>query len=191
MAVSRLQEKYGKEIVPELTKEFGYSNPMAVPRLAKIVLNVGLGEGASNVRLLDQCLLELGAITGQKGVITRAKKSIANFKLREGMPIGVRLTLRGQRMYEFLDRLVNVSLARVADFRGISSKAFDGRGNYTLGLKDQLIFPEIAYDKVENVRGMNITMVTTARTDKESLSLLRALGVPFQKRREETKEARA
>lgn len=191
MPVSRLQEKYSAEIVPELVKEFGYSNPMAVPRLAKIVLNVGLGEGASNVRLLDQCLLELGAITGQKGVITRAKKSIANFKLREGMPIGVRLTLRGQRMYEFLDRLVNVALARVADFRGISSKAFDGRGNYTLGLKDQLIFPEIAYDKVENVRGMNITMVTTARTDKESMSLLRALGVPFQKRREETKEARA
>jgi len=188
---SRLQELYGKEVVPELVKEFGYKNPMAVPKLAKIVLNVGLGEGASNVRLLDQCIVELGAITGQKGVITRAKKSIANFKLREGMPIGVRLTLRGHRMYEFLDRLVNVALARVADFRGISGKAFDGRGNYTLGLKDQLIFPEIAYDKVENVRGMNITMVTTARTDKEAMSLLRALGVPFQKRREETKETRA
>jgi large subunit ribosomal protein L5 len=180
----RLKERYRKEAVGRLREEYGYDNPMAVPRLDKIVLNIGLGEGAANPKLLDQAVDELALITGQHGVITRARKSIANFKLRAGMPIGARVTLRGDRMYEFLDRLVNVALPRVADFRGVSTRAFDGRGNYTLGLKDQLIFPEIPYEKVDKVKGMNITFVTTARTDKEAMSLLAALGMPFQKRRE-------
>jgi large subunit ribosomal protein L5 len=187
--VARLKERYIKDVVPSLTREFGYKNRMAVPRLEKVVLNMGVGEGMSNAKLLDQAVEELAAITGQRGVITRAKKSIANFKLRAGQPIGARVTLRGSRMYEFLDRLVNVSLPRVADFRGVPAKAFDGRGNYTLGLKDQLIFPEISYEKIEKVKGMNITFVTTARTDKEALALLMAMGMPFQKRREGEKQA--
>ena len=180
----RIKERYQKEIVPLLEKEHGYKNQMAVPRLDKIVLNIGLGEGAANVKLLEQALEELSAITGQRGVITRARKSIANFKLRAGMSIGARVTLRGDRMYEFLDRLLNIALPRVADFRGVSPRAFDGRGNYTLGLKDQLIFPEISYEKVDRVKGMNVTFVTTAASDREAKSLLEALGMPFQKRRE-------
>ena len=177
----RLKEHYTAKVMPDLVKEFGYKNPMSIPQIVKIVLNVGLGEGATNVRLLDQSLEELSAITGQKGVITRAKKSIANFKLREGMPIGTRVTLRSARMYEFLDRFISITLPRIADFRGISRTAFDGRGNYTLGVKEQLIFTEISYDKVENVRGMNVTIVTTAKTDKEAMALLTGLGLPFQK----------
>ena len=181
---SRLKVRYQKEVVKQLMEEFGYGNTMAVPRLEKVILNMGISEGASNPKLLDQALEELGAITGQRGVITRARKSIANFKLRAGMAIGCRVTLRGDRMFEFFDRLVNVALPRVADFRGVSSRAFDGRGNYTLGLKDQVIFPEISYEKVEKLKGMNITFVTSARSDREALALLRNLGMPFQKGRE-------
>ena len=181
----RMKERYKTDVVPALVKDFGYANVMAVPKLVKVVLNMGVGEGSTNARLLDQAIVEIAAITGQQGVITRAHKSIANFKLREGMPIGARVTLRGRRMYEFLDRLINIALPRVADFRGVSTKAFDGRGNYTLGLKDQLIFPEIHYDKVENVRGMNVTMVTTAATDAEAMALLKGLGLPFQRGQEE------
>jgi len=183
-SIPRLKTKYVAEVVPHLMKEHGFANRMAVPRLEKIVINMGVSEGMSNIKLLDQALDELGQITGQKGTITRAKKSIANFKLREGMPIGARVTLRGDRMFEFLDRLVNIALPRVPDFRGVPSKSFDGRGNYTLGLKDQLLFPEVDYAKVEKVKGMNITIVTTARTDAEATALLRALGVPFQRRKE-------
>jgi large subunit ribosomal protein L5 len=178
---ARLKEAYQKTIVPALTKEFGYANVMAVPKLVKISLNMGVGEATQNTKVLDGAANELGAIAGQKPVITKAKKSIAAFKLREGMPIGCTVTLRGDRMYEFLDRLVNVSLPRVRDFRGVSSKSFDGRGNYTLGVRDQLIFPEIDYNKVDKVKGMNVCITTTARTDQEALALLTHLGVPFQK----------
>src|SRR5579863_1769003 len=176
----RLKERYAKEIVPALTKEFKYRNAMAVPRLRKVVVNMGLGEAIQNAKLLDSASAELALITGQKPVITRARKSIANFKLRKSMPIGAMVTLRGDRMYEFVDRLMNVVLPRVRDFRGLSTRAFDGRGNYTLGLRDQLVFPEIDYSKVDKVKGMNISIVTDARTDAEALALLKHLGMPFR-----------
>ena len=176
----RLKERYQKEVVPALVKEFKYPNANAVPRLRKIVVNMGLGEAIQNAKLLDAAAQELGQITGQKPVITRARKSIANFKLRKNMPIGAMVTLRGDRMYEFFDRLTNVTMPRVRDFRGVSTRAFDGRGNYTLGLRDQLVFPEIDYAKVDKVKGMNITIVTDARTDAEAMALLRHLGMPFR-----------
>jgi large subunit ribosomal protein L5 len=178
--VPRLKERYQKEIVPALMKEFNYRNVMAVPRLRKIVVNMGLGEAIQNAKLLDSATQELGQITGQKPVITRARKSIANFKLRKNMPIGAMVTLRGDRMYEFIDRLMNVALPRVRDFRGLSTRAFDGRGNYTLGLRDQLVFPEVDYAKVEKIKGMNISIVTDAQSDAEALALLRHFGMPFR-----------
>jgi large subunit ribosomal protein L5 len=177
---ARLREHYKKNVIPGLTKEFGYKNVMAVPKIDKISINIGLGEATQNPKLMDGAVNELSAIAGQKPVVTKAKKSVAAFKLREGMPIGCMVTLRGDRMFEFFDRLVNVALARVRDFRGISSKSFDGRGNYTLGLKDQLIFPEIDYNKVEKTKGMNICITTTARTDAEGLALLKQMGMPFR-----------
>jgi large subunit ribosomal protein L5 len=177
---ARLKETYLKSVVPTLTKEFGYTNQMAVPKLQKICLNIGLGEATQNSKLMDGAVNELTAIAGQRPVITKARKSIAQFKLREGMAIGCTVTLRGERMYEFFDRLVNVSLPRVRDFRGVSSKSFDGRGNYTLGMKDQLIFPEIDYNKVEKTKGMNICITTSAKTDAEGLALLKHLGMPFR-----------
>jgi large subunit ribosomal protein L5 len=178
---ARLREVYIKKVVPALTKEFGYTNPMAVPKIEKISLNVGMGEATQNSKLIDAAVNELTAIAGQRPVITKARKSIAAFKLREGMAIGCAVTLRGERMYEFFDRLVNVALPRVRDFRGVSSKSFDGRGNYTLGLKDQLIFPEIDYNKVDKTKGMNVCITTTAKTDAEGLALLKNLGMPFNK----------
>jgi len=177
---ARLKERYQKEIAPALAKEFDITNPMATPRLEKIVINMGLGEAIGNSKIIDTAADELSSIAGQKPVVTRAKKSIASFKLREGMPIGSMVTLRGDRMYEFLDRFVSVALPRVRDFRGISPKAFDGRGNYTLGIRDQLIFPEIDFNKVDKTRGMNISIVTTARNDEQARALLRALGMPFR-----------
>ena len=177
---ARLREHYQKNVVPALRKEFGYKNVMAVPKLDKIALNIGLGEATQNPKLMDGAVLELSQIAGQKPVVTKAKKSVAAFKLRAGMSIGCAVTLRGDRMYEFFDRLVNVSLPRVRDFRGVSTKSFDGRGNYTLGIKDQLIFPEIDYNKVEKVKGMNICITTTARSDAEGLALLKHLGMPFR-----------
>ena len=180
--MARLTERYKKDVVPALMKEFGYSNQMAVPRLKKIVLNVGVGrEAQSNPKVFDQAAMELATISGQKPVVTRAKKSIAAFKLRTGMPVGVSVTLRGERMFEFLDRLVNAVLPRVRDFRGVSPKAFDGRGNYTIGIKEQLIFPEIDFNKVDRIRGMNISIVTSARTDEEGRALLRHFGMPFSR----------
>ncbi len=178
---ARLKEQYLKQVVPALTKEFNYTNRMAVPKIQKISVNVGMGEATQNAKLMDPAVNELAAIAGQKPVVTKARKSIAAFKLREGMPIGAAVTLRGDRMYEFFDRLVNVALPRVRDFRGVSSKSFDGRGNYTLGLKDQLIFPEIDYNKVDKIKGMNICITTSARTDAEGLALLKHLGMPFSK----------
>ena len=178
-STARLREHYAKNVIPALTKEFSYKNVMAVPKITKIALNIGLGEATQNAKLMDGAVNELAQIAGQKPVITKAKKSIAAFKLREGMPIGCMVTLRGDRMYEFLDRLVSVTLPRVRDFRGVSPKSFDGRGNYTLGIKDQLIFPEIDYNKVEKTKGMNISITTTAKTDAEGLALLRHLGMPF------------
>jgi large subunit ribosomal protein L5 len=178
--MARLKEVYDKELIPQLTKEFSYKNVMEVPRLEKIVINMGLGEAIQNIKILDSAAQELSAISGQKPVITKARKSIASFKLREGMPIGCMVTLRKDRMYEFLDRLVNVALPRVRDFKGVSPKGFDGRGNYSLGVKEQLIFPEINYDKVDKIKGMNITVVTTARTDEEGRALLKLLGMPFR-----------
>jgi large subunit ribosomal protein L5 len=178
--MSRLRERYEKEAVPGLKKEFGYDNVMAIPKITKVVVNMGLGEATQNAKIVDTGADELGRITGQKPVITRAKKSIAQFKVRKGMPIGTMVTLRGVRMWEFLDRLIAVALPRVRDFRGVSPKGFDGRGNYTLGLKDQLLFPEIDYMKVDKARGMNISVVTTAKTDEESRKLLQLLGVPFR-----------
>jgi large subunit ribosomal protein L5 len=177
---ARLREQYRQKVVPALTKEFGYKNVMAVPRIEKISINIGLGEATQNAKLMDGAVNELGQIAGQKPVITKAAKSISQFKLREGQAIGCMVTLRGDRMYEFFDRLVNVALPRVRDFRGISSKSFDGRGNYTLGVKDQLIFPEIDYAKVEKTKGMNISITTTARTDAEGLALLKQMGMPFR-----------
>jgi large subunit ribosomal protein L5 len=176
---ARLREHYRKNVIPALTKEFSYDNVMAVPKVDKISINIGLGEATQNPKLMDGAVNELATIAGQKPVVTKARKSIAAFKLRENMPIGCMVTLRGDRMYEFFDRLINVALPRVRDFRGVSQKSFDGRGNYTLGVKDQLIFPEIDYNKVDKTKGMNITITTTARTDAEGLALLRLMGMPF------------
>jgi large subunit ribosomal protein L5 len=176
----RLRERYNKEVVPALMKRFGYDNQMQVPRLSTIVVNMGVGEAVTNPKLIDSAVVELTAITGQKPVVTRAKKSIATFKLREGMPIGVKVTLRRERMWEFFDRLVSLSLPRVRDFRGTNPKGFDGSGNYTLGLKEQIVFPEIDFDKVDKIKGMNITFVTTAGTDEEAKELLGSLGMPFR-----------
>ena len=178
--MARLKDKYKNEISPALAKEFDIKNPMAIPRIEKVVVNMGLGEASSNAKILDVAAEELKAITGQKPVITKAKKSIAAFKLRQGMNIGTMVTLRGDRMYEFLDRLISVALPRVRDFRGISGKAFDGRGNYTLGIREQLIFPEIDFNKVDKTRGMNISIVTTAENDEQSRALLKAMGMPFR-----------
>src|SRR5688500_7262844 len=179
-AMARLREKYKNEIAPALAKEFEIKNPMAIPKIEKIVVNMGLGEASANAKILDVASDELKVITGQKPVVTKAKKSIAAFKLREGMAIGTMVTLRGDRMYEFLDRLISIALPRVRDFRGISGKAFDGRGNYTLGIREQLIFPEIDFNKVDKTRGMNISIVTTARTDEQARSLLKSMGMPFR-----------
>ncbi len=178
--MSRLKDRYAKDVVPALRKQFGYKNPMAVPKVAKVIINMGLGEATQNVKIVDTGADELGRITGQKPVVTRAKKSIAQFKVRKGMPIGAMVTLRGERMYEFLDRLISIALPRVRDFKGVSARGFDGRGNFTLGLKDQLIFPEIDYLKVDKARGMNISVVTTAKTDEEARTLLKLLGMPFR-----------
>jgi large subunit ribosomal protein L5 len=178
--MSRLQERYLTDVVPALTREFGYTNVMAVPRIRKVVVNMGLGEATQNVKIIDTGSDELARITGQRPVTRVAKKSIAAFKLRKGMPVGTMVTLRGQRMYEFLDRLLNVALPRVRDFRGVSPKGFDGRGNYTLGLRDQLIFPEIDYMKVDKTRGLNVSVVTSARTDQEAQKLLQLIGMPFR-----------
>ncbi len=178
--MSRLKERYDKEVAPTLKKEFGYANVMAVPKIEKIVVNMGLGEATQNAKIVDTGADEVAKITGQKPVATRAKKSIAQFKVRQGMPIGTMVTLRGERMWDFLDRLISVALPRVRDFRGVSAKGFDGRGNYTLGLKDQLLFPEIDYMKVDKARGMNISVVTTAKSDEESRKLLQLLGMPFR-----------
>ncbi|MGZ9587242.1 50S ribosomal protein L5 [Paenibacillus marinisediminis] len=178
---TRLKERYLNEITPALMQKFNYTTVMQVPKVEKVVINMGMGEAVSNSKVLDVAVAEMQLIAGQKPVITRAKKSIAGFKLREGMPIGVKVTLRGERMYHFLDKLFNVTLPRVRDFHGISNKAFDGRGNYTLGLKEQIIFPEIEYDKVDKVRGMDIVIVTTAKSDEESRELLTQLGMPFAK----------
>ena len=179
--MNRLKEKYTNEIVPALMSKFNYKSVMQAPKIDKIVINMGVGDAVANAKALDNAVEELSAVTGQKPVVTRAKKSIAGFRLREGMPIGAKVTLRGERMYEFLDKLVAVSLPRVRDFRGVSKKSFDGRGNYTLGVKEQLIFPEIDYDKVSKVRGMDIVIVTTANTDEEARELLTQIGMPFQK----------
>lgn len=179
--MNRLKQKYNAEVIPALTAKFNYSSVMECPKIEKVVINMGIGEAIANPKLLDEAVAELTQITGQKPVITKAKKSIANFKLREGMPIGCKVTLRGERMYEFLDKLFNISLPRVRDFRGVSKTAFDGRGNYTLGVKEQLIFPEINFDKVNKVRGMDIVVVTTARTNEEGQELLAQMGMPFHK----------
>jgi large subunit ribosomal protein L5 len=178
--MARMKERYHQDLVPKLMKEFGYTNKMRVPRLQKIVVNMGLGEAIQNIKVLDSATSEIMTITGQKPVPTKAKKSIANFKLRQGMPIGCMVTLRKDRMYEFFDRLVNIALPRVRDFRGISGKAFDGRGNYSLGIKEQIIFPEIDYDNIDKIKGLNITIVTTAKTDEEGKTLLKLFGMPFR-----------
>ncbi|KAB0669346.1 50S ribosomal protein L5 [Oryzomonas sagensis] len=178
--MARIKELYDNEIIAKLRKDFNYKNIMEVPHIEKIVVNMGLGEAIQNVKILDSAAVELNAITGQKSVITKAKKSIATFKLRQGMPIGCMVTLRRDRMYEFLDRLMNVALPRVRDFKGVSGKAFDGKGNYTLGIKEQLIFPEISYDTIDKIKGMNITIVTSAKTDEEGKALLKYLGMPFR-----------
>jgi large subunit ribosomal protein L5 len=179
--VSRLKDLYKDEIVDAMIKKFGYKNIMEVPKLDKIVINMGVGEAKENAKVLDSAVKDLETITGQKVVLTRAKNSVANFKIREGMPIGCKTTLRGEKMYDFMDRLVNLALPRVRDFRGVSADSFDGRGNYALGVKEQLIFPEIEYDKVEKVRGMDVIVVTTAKTDEEARELLRLFGMPFAK----------
>ncbi len=183
--MTRLQERYRSEVLPALVKRFGYGNTMAAPKLRKITLNIGLGEASQNIKLLDTAAVELGLIAGQKAVITRAKKSIANFKIRKGMPIGCCVTLRGERMYEFLDRLCSIVLPRVRDFKGLPATSFDGRGNYTLGLKDQLVFPEIDYTRVDKIKGMNITLTTSAHSDEEARELLKLLGMPFRTKSEE------
>lgn len=177
--MARLKQYYKDEIVSQLSKEFGYKNVMQIPKITKIVVNMGLGEALQNIKILESASEEIAAITGQKPVITRAKKSIASFKLRDGNPIGCMVTLRRERMYEFLDRFINISLARVRDFRGVSPKGFDGRGNYTVGIKEQIIFPEISYDKIDKIKGMNITIVTTAKTNEEGKALLKYFGMPF------------
>jgi large subunit ribosomal protein L5 len=178
--MTRLRQRYTKDVVPALRKEFGYPNVMAVPRLTKVVVNMGLGEGTQNAKIVDTGAEELGKVTGQKALVTRAKKSISQFKVRRNMPIGAMVTLRGERMYEFLDRLMSIALPRVRDFRGVSPRGFDGRGNFTMGLRDQLMFPEIDYLKVDKARGMNISVVTTARTNEEARRLLQLLGMPFR-----------
>jgi large subunit ribosomal protein L5 len=178
--MARLFEYYKDEVVPKMKEKFLYRNPMQVPKVEKVIINMGLGEAIDNIKVLDVSAEEIGLITGQKAVITKARKSISNFKLREGSPIGVKVTLRRDRMYHFLDKLVGVAMPRLRDFRGVSPNGFDGRGNYTLGIKEQIIFPEINYDKIDKIRGMNITIVTTARTDEEGLELLRLLGMPFR-----------
>ena len=178
--MSRLKEKYAKEVVPALKKEFGYANVMAIPKVTKVIINMGLGEATSNAKIVDTAADELSKITGQKAAVRRAKKSIAAFKVRQGMPVGAMVTLRGERMYDFLDRLIGIALPRVRDFKGISAKGFDGRGNYTLGLRDQIIFPEIDYMKVDKARGMNVSVVTTAKTDEEARKLLQLIGLPFR-----------
>ena len=179
--MSRLKETYQNEIVPAMVKKFGYKNVMQVPKLEKVVLNMGVGEAKENAKILDAAVKDMETITGQKAVITKAKKSVANFKIREGMPIGCKVTLRGEKMYEFVDRLINLALPRVRDFRGVNPNAFDGRGNYALGIREQLIFPEIEYDKVDKVRGMDVVFVTTARTDEEARELLTLFNMPFAK----------
>lgn len=178
--MERLQEKYKNEVVPELTKKFGYKNIMQLPKIEKVIINMGVGEAVGNPKALDAAVNDLTIIAGQKPILTRAKKSLAAWKLREGMPIGTKVTLRGTRMYQFLDKFINVALPRVRDFRGVSSTAFDGRGNYAVGLKEQLIFPEIEYDKIDKLRGMNIVIVTTAEKDEEARELLRLMGMPFK-----------
>ncbi len=178
--MARLKEQYREKVIPALMKEFSYKNIMEVPRLEKIVINMGLGEAIQNAKILDSGQSELATISGQKPVVTRAKKSIANFKLREGMPIGCKVTMRRDRMYEFFDRLVNVALPRIRDFRGVSGKSFDGRGNYALGIREQIIFPEIDYDKIDKIKGMNIVITTTAKTDEEGKALLKMMGMPFR-----------
>jgi large subunit ribosomal protein L5 len=178
--MSRLKDKYQKEVVPALKKEFGYANTMAIPKIRKVVVNMGLGEATSNAKIVDTAADELSKITGQKATVRRAKKSIAAFKVREGMPIGAMVTLRGERMYEFLDRLISIALPRVRDFRGVSPRGFDGRGNFTLGVREQIIFPEIEYDKIDSIKGLNISIVTTAKTDAEGRALLAHLGIPFR-----------
>lgn len=178
--MARLRDKYRKEVVPALRQRFNYENVMQVPGIEKVVVNMGVGEAIQNSKAMDAAVADLAQITGQKPLVTRAKKSIANFKLRAGMPIGAKVTLRGERMWDFLDRLMNVALPRVRDFRGVSSKSFDGRGNYALGLKEQLIFPEIEYDKIDKIRGMDVVIVTTAKTDEEAKELLKQLGMPFR-----------
>jgi large subunit ribosomal protein L5 len=178
--MARLKDKYLKEVVPAFLKKFGYKNPMQVPRLEKIVINMGTGDAIQDAKLLDGAMQELGAITGQKPMIKRAKKAISNFKLKAGVPIACSLTLRKNKMYEFFDRLVSIAIPRIRDFRGMPTKSFDGRGNYTIGIKEQIIFPEVDYDKVAKIRGMNITICTTAKTDEESAELLKALGMPFR-----------
>ena len=178
--MSRLRDRYSKEVAPALAKEYGYKNVMAIPKIEKVVVNMGLGEATGNAKIVDTGADEIARVTGQKPVVTRAKKSIAQFKLRQGMPVGAMVTLRGERMYEFLDRLISIALPRVRDFRGVSPKGFDGRGNYTLGLRDQLLFPEIDYMKVDKARGMNVSVVTTAKTDEEARKLLQLLGMPFR-----------
>ena len=178
--MSRLREKYQKEVAPALAKEFGYKNVMAIPKIEKVVVNMGLGEATGNAKIADVGAEELGRITGQKAVVRRATKSIAQFKLRQGMPVGAMVTLRGERMWEFLDRLIAIALPRVRDFRGVSPKGFDGRGNFTMGLRDQLLFPEIDYMKVDKARGMNVSVVTTAKTDEEARKLLQFIGMPFR-----------
>ena len=177
----RLQEKYRNDVAPALMKKFSYKSPMQIPKIDKVIVNVGCGEARDNAKVLDAVVADISAITGQKAVVTRAKKSVANFKIREGMPLGAKVTLRGDRMWEFLDRLINVALPRVRDFRGINPNAFDGRGNYALGLKEQLIFPEIEYDKIDKIRGMDICFITTAKTDEEARELLTLMGAPFAK----------
>lgn len=178
--MARLQDRYKAEIVPRLKEKFGYRNVMQVPKLSKVVVNMGLGDAIENVKVIETAAAEIGIITGQKPVVTKARKSIANFKLREGVPIGVMVTLRRDQMYHFLDKLIAIALPRVRDFKGVSPRGFDGRGNYTIGIKEQIMFPEVNYDKIDKIRGMNITIVTTARTDEEGLELLRLMGMPFR-----------
>lgn len=178
--MARLNDIYKAEVVPRLKEKFRYTNPMQVPKLSKVIINMGLGEAIENIKILDSAAEEIGIITGQKPVVTKARKSISNFKLRAGVPIGMKVTLRRDRMYHFLDKLMAVALPRVRDFKGVSPKGFDGRGNYTLGIKEQIIFPEVNYDKIDKIKGMNITIVTTARTDEEGMELLRLLGMPFR-----------
>ena len=178
--MARILELYNGEVVPKMKEKFSYRNPMQVPKIEKVIINMGLGEAIDNIKVLDSAAEEIAVITGQKTVVTKARKSISNFKLREGVPIGVKVTLRRERMYNFLDKLMGVAMPRLRDFRGVSPKGFDGRGNYTLGIREQIIFPEINYDKIDKIRGMNITIVTTAQTDEEGLELLRLLGMPFR-----------